>query len=158
MMFKKKDKPRINPNTTDTLIGEGTVYEGKIKSEASVRIEGQMIGDVECQGDVTVGEKGSVKSNLSARDVVIAGSVNGNVTAKGKLTIRATGRVFGNVQAAAFVIDDGGVFQGTSKMQNPAASTGSAAPSGDSAGSPGSDNANRGPAAAPFGGNTTVVL
>jgi len=114
-MFKSK-KYAFNPNTTDTLIGEGTTFEGRFKSEASIRIEGTITGDVECAGDVIVGEHGSVKSNISARDVILAGSVQGNVTAKGKLTVTSTGSLYGNIQAASFIIEEGGLFQGNSKM------------------------------------------
>lgn len=114
-MFKSK-KHEINPSTTDTLIGEGSVFEGKIKSEASIRIEGHLTGDIECTGDVTVGEKGVVRSNINAREVVIAGQVTGNVTTKGRLTIMASGQLNGNTNSASFIIEEGGTFQGMSKM------------------------------------------
>jgi len=113
-MFKKAKK--INPNTTDTLVGEGSVFEGRIKSEASLRIEGNVNGDIECIGDVTVGESGVAKSNISARNVTIAGIVNGNVTTKGLLTITATGQLYGNTSSHSLLIAEGGVFQGQSKM------------------------------------------
>ncbi|WP_222429923.1 bactofilin family protein [Paenibacillus cremeus] len=113
-MFKGK---KVNPKAMDTLIGEGTVFEGRIQSAAGVRIEGQLTGDIRCEGDVTVGEQGKVKSHIAGRDVVIAGVVHGNVTAKGKLRITSKGQLFGNVAAASFVIDEGAVFQGASQME-----------------------------------------
>ncbi|MCY9667142.1 polymer-forming cytoskeletal protein [Paenibacillus alginolyticus] len=116
-MFKKK-KDFMNPNTTDTLIGEGTTFEGRIKSAASIRIEGGITGDIECAGDVIIGENGVVKSNISARDVVLAGNVQGNIITKGKLTITSTGSLQGNISAASFVIEEGGQFQGNSKMDS----------------------------------------
>ncbi|MFD0697604.1 polymer-forming cytoskeletal protein [Paenibacillus sp. GCM10027628] len=149
-MFKSK-KLSINPNTTDTLIGEGTSFEGRIKSEASIRIEGSITGDIECMGDVIVGEHGSVKSNISARDVVLAGSVQGNVITKGKLTITSTGSLQGNISAASFIIEEGGLFQGNSKMETKTAANAS------QSGEP--ENGNK-PAAAPggaFGGNTVAM-
>lgn len=115
-MFKSK-KNNLNITTTDTLIGEGTVFDGKIKSEASIRIEGTITGDIQCAGDVAVGEKGVVKSHISARDVIIAGSVHGNVTSKGKVTITSKGKLYGNAVANSLVIDEGGIFQGTSKSE-----------------------------------------
>jgi cytoskeletal protein CcmA (bactofilin family) len=121
-MFKGK-KPSLNPNMTDTLIGEGSVFEGRIKSEASIRVEGQITGDIDCAGDVTIGESGVVKSNISARDVILAGSVHGNVTTKGKLTITATGSLYGNTSAVALIIEEGGTFQGSSKMEAKVGST-----------------------------------
>jgi cytoskeletal protein CcmA (bactofilin family) len=119
-MFKGKKK-QMNPNITDTLVGEGSHFEGRIKSEASLRIEGMVTGDMECTGDVTVGEHGVVKSNITARNIIIAGSVHGNIMTKGILKITATGKLYGNTSAASLMIDEGGVFQGTSKMETKAA-------------------------------------
>ncbi|MGG6310604.1 bactofilin family protein [Paenibacillus macerans] len=107
---------KLDPNTTDTLIGEGSVFEGKIRSDAGVRIEGQITGDIECEGDVTVGEKGVVHSNILARNIIIAGTVNGNVQAKSKLSITSKGKLYGNMVATSLSIEEGSVFEGTSKM------------------------------------------
>jgi len=114
-MFKSKGT-KLNPDTMDTLIGEGTTFEGKIKSEASIRIEGHVIGDIESTGDVTIGENGSARSNIVSRDLVLAGRLNGNVEVKGKLIIRASGALIGNLTAHSLLIESGGVFHGTSHM------------------------------------------
>ncbi|TJY42180.1 polymer-forming cytoskeletal protein [Cohnella pontilimi] len=114
-MFKKQ-KVKIDPNMTDTLIGEGTQFEGKIRSAAGIRIEGQLTGDIECTGDVTIGENGVARSNIRARNVILAGHVTGNVTATGNLTIKASGNLNGNLTAQELSIESGGVFQGSSKM------------------------------------------
>ncbi len=114
-MFKKTKK--INPNLTDTLIGAGTAFEGKIKSEASIRVEGSITGDIECVGDVTIGEHGSARSNVTARNITIAGVVNGHIHANAQLTIASTGQLIGNVTTASLVIHEGGVFEGQSRMQ-----------------------------------------
>lgn len=114
-MFKSK-KPKIDPNMTDTLIGEGSLFEGKVKSEAGIRVEGQIVGDIESAGDVTIGEHGVARSNIKARNVILAGRVTGNVTATGKLTIKASGKLHGNLSALELSIESGGVFQGSSKM------------------------------------------
>jgi cytoskeletal protein CcmA (bactofilin family) len=118
-MFKSKH--RIDPSSTDTLVGEGSVFEGRIKSEAGIRVEGQVNGDIECSGDVTIGEKGLVQSNIAARNVTIAGQVTGNVVAKGKLLITTKGRLSGNINVQALMIEEGGQFQGNSRMENKAA-------------------------------------
>jgi cytoskeletal protein CcmA (bactofilin family) len=119
-MFKKK-KRTINPNATDTLIGEGTIVEGKITSRASLRVEGKVKGDIECSGDVTIGETGTLHSSVSARNVINAGSIYGSVTTKGILTITPTGKVYGDIQMNSLQIAQGGLFQGTSKMEVKAA-------------------------------------
>lgn len=114
-MFGKK-KERTNVKATDTFIGEGTIVEGKIATNASLRIEGQVIGDIECSGDVTIGEKGNVHSIISARNVFNAGTIKGSVTAKGKLTITSKGHVDGSVQVGSLHVSEGGVFRGECSM------------------------------------------
>ncbi|RUS48728.1 polymer-forming cytoskeletal protein [Cohnella sp. AR92] len=114
-MMGKKSKP--DPSKTDTLIGEGSVFEGKITSHASIRLEGEIIGDIECEGDVTIGEKGSAHSNITARNVFLAGTITGNVTAKGKLLIKESGVLHGDLQAQELAVEPGGVFRGTSRME-----------------------------------------
>jgi cytoskeletal protein CcmA (bactofilin family) len=115
-MFKSK----INVAKTDTLLGENTIIEGTIRSQASMRIEGRVVGEVRCDGDLTVGEKANVESHITARNVTIAGKVKGDVTASGKLAITSTGQLIGNVSAASLTIEEGAVFSGTSMMSTAA--------------------------------------
>ncbi|TNJ64525.1 polymer-forming cytoskeletal protein [Paenibacillus hemerocallicola] len=115
-MFKKKTRT-MNPNTTDTLIGEGTIFDGRIKSEAGIRVEGHITGNVESEGDVTVGENGSVKSNIAARNVLIAGTVHGNIATKGSVRIMSTGKLYGNTTTQSLIIEEGGLFQGNSRVE-----------------------------------------
>ncbi|EFM11900.1 protein of unknown function DUF583 [Paenibacillus curdlanolyticus YK9] len=109
-----KETKRLN--LTDTLIGQGTHVEGKMICEAGLRIEGEYRGDIECSGDVIIGECGIARSNIIARDVTIAGKVFGDVSTKGRLTITATGQLHGNIYAQSFVMQDGGIFTGACKM------------------------------------------
>ncbi|WP_199620424.1 bactofilin family protein [Paenibacillus alkalitolerans] len=115
-MFGRK-KEKANVSATDTFIGEGTMVEGKIVTNASLRIEGQVVGDIECTGDVTIGEKGNVHSIISARNVFNAGSIRGSVNAKGKLTITNKGRVEGNIHVGSLHVSEGGVFFGNCEME-----------------------------------------
>lgn len=107
---------QIDTKTTDTLIGGSTICEGKIMSEASLRIEGQMNGDIECAGDITIGENAVVQSNIQARDVIVAGKVKGNIHTKGKLIVTSSGVLVGNIDVRSFIIQEGGIFQGSSAM------------------------------------------
>lgn len=114
-MFKKEDRA-ANPDSTDTLIGEKSMVEGNIASKASLRIEGKLKGDIRCEGDVTIGKNGIAHSNIFARNVINAGTIDGSVTAEGILTITATGRMVGDINVRSLSVAEGGIFQGTSKM------------------------------------------
>ncbi|CAM4168988.1 polymer-forming cytoskeletal protein [Paenibacillus alkaliterrae] len=115
-MFKSKGA-KINPDSTDTLVGEGSTFEGKIKSEAGIRVDGHIMGDMESSGSITIGENGIASSNVAARDLVLAGKLTGNVVVMGTLTIRASGTLIGNISAGRLIIEAGGVFHGTSLME-----------------------------------------
>jgi len=49
--------------------------------------------------------------------------VQGNIITKGKLTITSTGSLQGNISAASFIIEEGGLFQGNSKMESKTSTT-----------------------------------
>jgi cytoskeletal protein CcmA (bactofilin family) len=115
MLNNKKAKSQ---RTTDTLIGDKSRVEGKIISQASLRIEGQVTGDIECAGDITIGAAGIAYSNISAQNVYNAGTIHGSVTTKEKLTIANTGKVFGSIAVGTLNITEGGIFQGISKMNS----------------------------------------
>ncbi|MDQ6421161.1 polymer-forming cytoskeletal protein [Paenibacillus sp. LHD-117] len=115
---------------TDTLIGQGTVIEGKLMSEANLRIEGEYRGDIECKGDIIIGECGIVRSNIEARDITLAGKLFGDVVTKGRLIITGSGQLTGNITAHSLIIQEGGLINGGCRMeqipetkQRPAAET-----------------------------------
>ncbi|NOU94606.1 polymer-forming cytoskeletal protein [Paenibacillus sp. LMG 31456] len=117
-MLRLSGKPKLQRRyaATDTLFGEKTLFEGNCTSEADMRIEGEVTGDLLTTGEVVIGEKGFVRSTVTARDVTIAGRMEGAVKADGIVRITATGRLIGTVQAGSLIIEKGALFQGTSQM------------------------------------------
>ncbi len=114
-MFGLK-KVQVNLDTTDTLIGKGSAFEGSVHSEAGIRVEGKLKGLIDIKGDVVIGEDGEAISNITARNVTIAGIVRGDINLTGKCTITSKGQLIGNCTASALVIEEGGRFDGSSKM------------------------------------------
>jgi len=117
-MLSRSKSSKKNALPTDSLIGRGTEVEGALACQANVRIEGKFSGVIESSACVTVGEHAEARSDISAREVIIAGKVYGDVQAEGRLTITSTGQMFGNVLAASsLVIAEGGILNGSSKME-----------------------------------------
>ncbi|MFK4300309.1 cytoskeletal protein CcmA (bactofilin family) [Paenibacillus sp. RC254] len=114
-MFKDSKKKLAAP-ATDTLLANGTSFEGTIEAEANIRIDGHFQGDIRSTHAVVIGESAVVRSDIIAQDVILAGKVFGSITTEGRLTITPTGELYGNVAAAALVISEGGVLDGTSQM------------------------------------------
>jgi cytoskeletal protein CcmA (bactofilin family) len=112
VMFNKSK----NVGKVDTIIGSGTVFEGTLKCASSIRVDGTVLGEIECEGDLTIGVDGKVQRNVRAQNIFIAGTLIGEAHANQTLHILSTGNVNGNIEMISFIIEDGGKFEGTSKM------------------------------------------
>jgi len=98
-----------------TFIGPGTVVEGDLHAEGSVRIDGAVRGSLYVNGDLEVAATGRVEGKeVRARNVVVNGEVKARVIAEGKLILTKTGRLEGDVSAKALDIEAGAVFVGRS--------------------------------------------
>lgn len=112
----KRSKSSASYKSTDSLIGHGGTLEGKVHCDTNLRIEGNFSGEILCQGTVTVGEQGTVRSSIKAQEIIIAGKVYGNVTADQKLIMTGTGQLHGNIAAGALSIMEGSVLNGSVAM------------------------------------------
>lgn len=99
-----------------SLIGSGTVVEGKLITEGSIRIDGTMVGEVVAKADAAIGITGALDGKLNARNVSLAGKVKGAVTATEKLILESKSVLRGDIIAATLVVDEGAVFDGQCKM------------------------------------------
>jgi len=111
-MFKKED----DMNRLDTLIGNGTVFEGTLTSKESICVEGTVKGKIVCEGNVIVGEKGKVEAEVFADTVLIGGEVDGNIVAKSKLEITTNGKLRGDIKTGSLIIAEGVLFEGKCQM------------------------------------------
>lgn len=111
----KKEKP-VNPDLVETIIGFNSSIEGLVKTQGSVRVDGRLRGDVETQGSLIIGEKGSLEGNVIAKSVTVAGQLQGNVRVSEKIELNKTARLVGDIVSKFVVIEDGAEFTGHCKM------------------------------------------
>jgi cytoskeletal protein CcmA (bactofilin family) len=98
------------------LIAIGTVIEGKIRSQGSVRIDGKLIGDVTAGESLAIGLTGEVEGNVSAKNVTVGGKVRGTISAAEKMVFEGKSVVRGDVRATRLVVDEGSIFDGRISM------------------------------------------
>jgi len=111
-----------------TIVGAGAKLEGTVVSAGSLRIDGQVKGQINADGDVTLSPQSQVEADIRAQNVSVAGRFKGNVIVKGKAHLARGGRIEGNITSKTLVIEEGGVFHGQSVMDSAAPSA--AAPPG----------------------------
>ena len=109
-------KKKPNPDKVDTLVGNKTVFEGKLNAYGGIRIDGTVKGEIECQGVLVVGNAGKIEANITSDSAIIGGEVIGNITAKDRLEIISQGRVVGDIATSHLVIADGVIFEGSCRM------------------------------------------
>ncbi len=98
------------------LVGAGTVVEGKIRSQGSVRIDGKLIGEVTASESLAVGITGEIEGNVTAKNVTVGGKVRGAINASEKIVFEGKSVVRGDIRATRLIIDEGSVFDGKVSM------------------------------------------
>jgi cytoskeletal protein CcmA (bactofilin family) len=115
-MFKKNNQIKdLNQQEISTIIGLGFTITGELKGKAIVRIDGTVIGNVNVEGGVVLGEKGMIKGDIQTASAIIYGTVNGNVKSQ-NLEIKKTGKVNGDIKTEAIEIEMGAQYNGKLEM------------------------------------------
>ncbi len=104
------------PTEVQAHLGRGSRIEGKLHFEGSVRIDGEVEGEVEAQDSVIIGETATVVAQVNAATLIIKGKVTGDVTASKRVELRAPARLLGNIVTPSLIIQDGVVFEGHCSM------------------------------------------
>ena len=104
-----------NTEKLESLIGLNSSFKGDIETKGTLRIDGTMEGNAAADW-IILGEKASVKGDLTARGIIIGGRVEGNIRAKEIVEIKSKGRVSGDIHSSKLTIAEGGMFDGRSSM------------------------------------------
>ncbi|MFL5736231.1 MAG: polymer-forming cytoskeletal protein [Actinomycetota bacterium] len=104
-----------------TVVGAGAKLEGTIVSAGSLRVDGHVKGNIQADGDVMLSPQSSVEADIRAENLSVAGRFHGSIVVKGRAELARGGRIDGNITAKSLVIQEGGVFNGQSIMDQQAA-------------------------------------
>ena len=110
-----------------TIVGAGARLEGNVVSAGHLRIDGQVKGQINAEGDVALSPQSQVEADIRAQNVSIAGRFKGSIQVNGKAHLARGGRIDGNITSKTLVVEEGGVFHGQSLMDGTAPSSASGA-------------------------------
>ncbi len=116
-MLGKKDNGAVagGGQTLNTIIGRGTLFEGTMKVENSVRVDGVFKGELSCSGALTISQSGEAYAHLEGKDIYINGIVRGTVCAE-KVRLDSQARFIGDIYATALSVAEGAIFHGSCSM------------------------------------------
>jgi len=126
---ERKDKDMAE-NGEVTIVGAGARLEGNVVSAGNLRIDGQVKGQINADGDVVLSPQSQVEADIRSQNVSVAGRFKGNILVKGKAHLARGGRIDGNITSKTLVVEEGGMFHGQSNMD---AGAGSGSPSAQAA-------------------------
>jgi cytoskeletal protein CcmA (bactofilin family) len=101
---------------SSAFLGKGSRVTGKLVFDGTVRIEGEVEGEITAQDTLVIGETAVIKARVTGTSVIVHGTVTGDVTARKRLEIQAPGKVYGNISVPSLVIHEGVVFEGHCTM------------------------------------------
>lgn len=119
MYNSKRKNNNDNSGAVETVLGEGVVFEGIISCGGSMKVEGELKGDIKVANSIVVGPNGLVTGDIDAREVIIFGKVTGKIDA-GALEIKSTGEITGEILIETLITEAGGIMRAKCEMKSPA--------------------------------------
>jgi cytoskeletal protein CcmA (bactofilin family) len=110
------NEPLHADDTTQAHLGKGSRVEGRLTFEGGVRIDGEIDGEIDAQGTVTIGETAVVHAQISAGSIVVKGKVTGDLVGRKRVELHVPARLQGNITTPSLVIHEGVVFEGHCSM------------------------------------------
>jgi len=95
-----------------TLINEGCKISGLITGSCDFVVSGEIDGDCDVGGTVTLSKNGLWNGTIKAGNVIVAGHIEGDIIAAGNVEITNTARITGTVAGEAIAVAEGAVIEG----------------------------------------------
>ena len=103
---------RIDDISINTVIGKGSEIKGNIKVNGVVRIDGDIDGNLETDGNVIIGENARIRGNINAKSIIVGGIILGNIFANESVRVLANSIVIGDILSHKVQIEDDALVNG----------------------------------------------
>ncbi len=103
------------PDRLNRLV-EGAKIIGELITDSSIRIDGEVQGNITSAGKVLIGENAVIKGNLNCNEADVEGRITGDLKVEALLTLREKSKIEGNISTAKIEIHQGAIFLGNCSM------------------------------------------
>jgi len=101
-----------------TYIAPTTKITGKLTGKGPYVFCGEMDGECDIDGTITLAKGSKWKGTLRAGDVVVAGKVDGDVHAGHRIEVSETAHITGSLAGKSIAVAEGAVIEGDIKVTN----------------------------------------
>jgi len=98
------------------IISEGTSINGDISASGDIRIDGELVGNINAKGRLVIGPQGKVDGEVNCNNIEISGYIKGKITVSELLTMKASARIEGDIIAGKLSVEPGSLFTGSCSM------------------------------------------
>jgi cytoskeletal protein CcmA (bactofilin family) len=99
-----------------SILAPGTQINGDLYSEADIRLDGAIEGNIICEGKVILGQASSLNGDIKCSNAEISGMVTGRIDAPEMLSLKATSVITGSIRTSTLMIEPGASFNGSCEM------------------------------------------
>ncbi len=103
---------KVDDISINTILGKGSSVTGNLRINGFVRLDGDIDGNLETDGNVIIGDNARIRGDVKAKSVIISGIVVGNIIAQEGIKILSEASVLGDVISRKVQIDDKATFNG----------------------------------------------
>ena len=100
------------PSTQTNVIAAGCRVIGNLTISGSLRLGGEVLGDVRCDGALIVETGARIKGRISAGEMLIMGTVTGEIVAARKIEVATGARVEGSIFAPSMRVEGNACVDG----------------------------------------------
>lgn len=118
-MFDKNSNKMTKNNIIETKpnnIVAGTMIKGDITADGDFRIDGVLVGSINCKGKIVIGQTGSIEGNIVCQNADISGKIKAQVQVEQLLILKSTAELHGDVTTDKISIEPGAKFSGSCDM------------------------------------------
>src|SRR5215216_19539 len=101
---------------TASLVDGHSLFDGNFRSQRDLRVEGELKGNVTCEGTLFVSEGATIAATVEAEHITVAGELTGEIRCRGRFQILPSGRVRAKVSTGSLVIQEGAIYEGQLEM------------------------------------------
>ncbi len=104
--------------TKPNNIVAGTSIKGEITADGDFRIDGTLIGSINCKGKIVIGQSGSIDGEIICQNADISGKIKAHIKVEQLLMLKATAELNGDVITGKISIEPGAKFTGSCDMDS----------------------------------------
>jgi cytoskeletal protein CcmA (bactofilin family) len=105
-----------NDENVIAFVGKGVEFKGIITYDGTVRIDGQLDGEIHTEGTLLVGEEAVITAKISAGTIVSKGKITGDIVAKEKIRLLSPAVLNGSAKSPMLSMEEGVLFNGSIEM------------------------------------------